>query len=142
MQDIHKQCIGSDDVQVLLRNKNKTIVINTLPIHEQNILIKDTIPIATEESLINHLIYTKNKLYHVIIIYGKNHTDASVYVKYKQFIKLGFHSSILYIYTGGLYEWLLLHKYENNTIYLLNNIYVEDCIELYKPISILSHKSI
>lgn len=142
MQDTYRQYIGSDDVQSLLRNTNKTLLINTLHSSEQNILIKETIPIHMEESVINTIIYNRKKNYYHIIIYGRNHTDVSVYSKYKQLIKLGFNSSTIYIYTGGLYEWLLLHVYEDTTIYLLTNVYDKDCLQIYKPISILPHKLI
>ena len=42
----------------------------------------------------------------LIIIYGKNNNDETVIKKYNQLIKLGFIN--VYIYLGGLFEWLLL----------------------------------
>jgi len=41
-----------------------------------------------------------------IIIYGKNANDNKSLEKYKQLISLGFVN--VYIYCGGLFEWLLL----------------------------------
>ena len=41
-----------------------------------------------------------------IIIYGKNSNDDALYRKYQQLLLLGF--SNVYLYLGGLFEWLLL----------------------------------
>jgi hypothetical protein len=41
-----------------------------------------------------------------IIIYGKNANDESIFKKYEQLITLGF--STVFVYTGGIFEWLLL----------------------------------
>ena len=41
-----------------------------------------------------------------IIIYGLNSSDINVHKKYSQLIGLGF--TDVYIYNGGLFEWLLL----------------------------------
>jgi hypothetical protein len=41
-----------------------------------------------------------------IIIYGRNCNDEKIYTKYNQLISLGFYN--VYIYTGGLFEWLML----------------------------------
>ena len=49
-----------------------------------------------------------NNKSHNIIIYGKNCNDDSVYKKYNQFIDLGFTN--VYLYLGGLFEWLLLQE--------------------------------
>jgi hypothetical protein len=41
-----------------------------------------------------------------IIIYGKNCNDETVEKKYKQIMSFGFQD--VYVYTGGLFEWILL----------------------------------
>ena len=41
-----------------------------------------------------------------IIIYGKNSNDETIYKKHKQLQELGFVN--IYVYPGGLFEWLLL----------------------------------
>lgn len=41
-----------------------------------------------------------------IIVYGKNTTDDSAEKKYKQLSGLGFGE--IYIYSGGMFEWMLL----------------------------------
>ena len=41
-----------------------------------------------------------------IIIYGRNSNDDSIYKKYEQLLRLGF--SNVFLYMGGLFEWLML----------------------------------
>ena len=46
------------------------------------------------------------------MIYGENSCDNKLVKKYNQLIKLGFIN--VYIYTGGLFEWLLLQDIYGN----------------------------
>jgi len=41
-----------------------------------------------------------------IIVYGRNCNDDKAYTKYSQLSSLGFYN--VYLYAGGLFEWLLL----------------------------------
>ena len=95
--------VGFEDIQYVIKHKKRNyILINTLTITEQNCLIPGTIAIKDEEAIINkHL----NKNIH-IIIYGKNANDESIFKKYEQLLTLG--CSSVFVYTGGLFEWLLL----------------------------------
>ena len=95
--------VGFEDIQFVIKHKKRNyVLINTLTITEQNCLIPDTISIKDEEAIINkHL----NKNIH-IIIYGKNANDESIFKKYEQLLTLG--CSSVFVYTGGLFEWLLL----------------------------------
>ena len=94
--------INFEDIQVSIKNNNKYI-INTLPITEQNCLISKTINYKLEEKFINDNL--KN-LSCGFIIYGKNCNDENIYKKYTQLINFGFTN--VFIYTGGLFEWLCL----------------------------------
>jgi hypothetical protein len=85
-------------------NNNKYAIINTLDPVYQTCLIPNTIPIAEEEEIINDIITNSKKT--KIIIYGLNSNDEKVYSKYEQLIKLGVKH--VYIYNGGMFEWLLL----------------------------------
>ena len=96
--------INYEDLQECISNKERFIVINTLSANEQDCLIKNTVPIQKEESIINDTLRGYREI--GIIIYGKNCNDESIYKKYKQLQELGFIN--IYIYTGGLFEWLLL----------------------------------
>lgn len=99
------QKINFEDVQYVIKNKEVYILINTLNENEQKCLILNTIGIYKETELINSLIANGNKQVK-IIIYGKNCNDKKIYDKYNQLYSLGFYN--LYIYTGGLFEWLML----------------------------------
>ena len=97
--------INFEDVQFLINNTEKYILINTLPEKEQDCLLPKTITPQKEIDVINNLIRNGEKNIK-IIIYGKNCNDDKIHKKYNQLQNLGFYNS--YIYTGGLFEWLLL----------------------------------
>ena len=99
--------VNFEDIQIICRNqKPSTIMINTLLLNQQNCLIKTTISATQEEHIINQFIQQK-QLSIYIIIYGKNNNeDESIIKKYKQLKNLGFTN--IFIYKGGLFEWLLL----------------------------------
>ena len=99
------QKINFEDVQFILKNSESHLLINTLPETEQSCLLPLTVQASQEEIIINK--YLKNGLKNVrIIIYGRNCNDEKIYIKYSQFTSLGFYN--VYIYTGGLFEWLML----------------------------------
>lgn len=86
-------------------SQNDAVVISTLPTHKQECLIYKTVPYYDEENIINQLV-KNNNMSKIIIVYGENANDISIYNKYKQLISLGFCN--VYLYCGGLFEWLLL----------------------------------
>ena len=91
---------------------NEFILINTIMPDKQKCLIYGTVSINNEENLINDMlnnIHIPNK---PVIIYGCNSYDESVYTKYIQLQKLGL--TDVAIYTGGLFEWLLLQDVYGN----------------------------
>jgi hypothetical protein len=97
--------INYEDIQYIIKNPQGHVLINTLSHNEQNCLIINTININNEENMINN--FMKRGLKDIkIIIYGKNSNDENLYNKYNQLNSLGFHN--VYIYTGGLFEWLML----------------------------------
>ena len=97
--------INYEDVQFIIKNPEGHLLINTLSPSEQNCLIKNTMNINNEENIINSCIKRGAKDIK-IIIYGKNSNDEKLYSKYNQLTSLGFHN--VYIYPGGLFEWLML----------------------------------
>jgi hypothetical protein len=97
--------INFEDVQFLLNNAEKFILINTLEEKEQECLLPNTITPEKEILIINNLLRNGSKGIK-IVIYGKNCNDDKIYKKHNQLQNLGFYNS--YIYTGGLFEWLLL----------------------------------
>jgi rhodanese-related sulfurtransferase len=97
--------IGFEDMKYALENPARFILINTLSNDDQDILIKTTIASDTEETVLNELLndFQKDE---PIIVYGRNACDNSVEKKYKQLINLGFDK--VYMYVGGMFEWVLL----------------------------------
>jgi len=97
--------IGFEDVKYAI--KTNKIIISTLKITEQDCLIYGTVPCEREEQIMNRLIENNdNDKEKVIIIYGKHSSDETPQKKYNQLTKYGFQQ--IYIYNGGLFEWLLL----------------------------------
>ena len=98
------QKINFQDIQTVIKTPELYLLINTLNENEQKCLITNTISIYQEEQIINKHLRTNKHIR--IIIYGKNSNDENVYKKYEQLLSLGFYN--VYVYTGGLFEWLLL----------------------------------
>lgn len=104
--------INYEDVQYACNysnnNEKKYIIINTMDKNWQSCLIKNTVSIQNEEETINEILNNKrasgNNI--TVIVYGMNSNDESIYSKYEQLVKLGIKN--VFIYTGGMFEWLLL----------------------------------
>jgi hypothetical protein len=97
--------INFEDVQHAIETPySPYYIISTLPAN-QICLIRNTIPQDSEEVLINDLLQ-KKQLTSNIIIYGLNDCDETVINKYKQLQKYGFRN--IYVYLGGMFEWMLL----------------------------------
>ena len=96
--------INFEDMQTVIKNAEIYLIINTLPPTDQSCLIVNTTLADDEESLINKFLKENKNVR--IIIYGKNCNDDTVQKKYQQLISLGFYN--IYVYNGGLFEWLLL----------------------------------
>tara|TARA_Y100000389_G_C17418074_1_gene494968 strand:- start:966 stop:1373 length:408 start_codon:yes stop_codon:yes gene_type:complete len=93
--------INYEDIQNAITNNY--IIINTLENNNQDCLIKNTLNINEEIVFFNNKSIDKNSR---IYIYGMNSIDDTVFKKYKQLTQLGYNN--IYIYIGGLFEWLLL----------------------------------
>ena len=96
--------IENEDYKLVIKkNVPNTLLINTLSLYEQECLIPNTIKATMEEKMINDNI--KNSDIN-IILYGKNSSDQHIEKKYLKLIELGFNN--IFIYPGGLFEWLIL----------------------------------
>jgi len=125
--------ITLEDVQWILNRPDKYIIINTLPIEYQECLIPGTIPVEKEEAIINEMLNRIDIPDKPIVIYGKNTHDESPKKKYQQLKSLGIQE--IYIYSSGMFEWLLLNDiYGSNEFPMLCPKKTVD-IWKYRPVS-------
>ena len=96
--------INYEDMQTVIKNPEVYLIINTLSPSDQKCLIVNT-TVAEEEELIINKYMKENKSIR-IIVYGKNCNDETIQKKYQQLLTLGFYN--IFVYTGGMFEWLLL----------------------------------
>ena len=94
--------IGFETMQACI--SHNTLIINTLESNKQDCLIVGTISYQEEEESVNSLLGGDKK--ENIVLYGMNCLDESVIKKAEQLLELGF--SNIFIYVGGLFEWVLL----------------------------------
>jgi hypothetical protein len=127
--------VSYEDIQmVVYRNQHaaySSLIINTLPEKMQHCLIKTTVDFRHEEQIINECLSANPNI--MIIVYGKNSNDITILHKYEQLTKLGFVN--VYIYTGGLFEWLLLHEIYGKELFKITK-YDRDHLK-YRPKSVL-----
>lgn len=97
------QKINFEDMQYAITDHD-TIIINTMKSELQDCLIYRTVSIHNEVELLNQLLNTNTGTR--IVIYGINASDETIVTKYNQLTSLGFYN--VYVYPGGLLEWLLL----------------------------------
>ena len=99
--------VNFEDIQNVLQKKvSSVLLINTLETspEEQSCILPGTLHYSREEEVINTCLNSAKEI--KIIIYGKNSNDTTIYEKYTQLVDLGF--SNVYIYPGGMFEWMLL----------------------------------
>jgi hypothetical protein len=108
-------------------DKSSFVIINTLPINQQHCLITNTIPLESEELVMNKLLSLNKDIN--IIVYGKNSNDETTEKKCAQLFNIGFKN--VYCFTGGLYEWMLLQDIYGDE----NFPTTSKCIDIlvYKP---------
>jgi hypothetical protein len=124
--------INFEDMQIVIKNPELYIVINTLSQNEQECLIVNTIDIDQEEALMNKFMKQNKNVR--IIIYGKNCNDDTVQKKYNQLLSIGFYN--VFIYSGGLFEWLLLQDIYSKELFPTTKKELD--LLKYKPQQILN----
>jgi len=126
---IHR--INFEDIQ--FAQKNGSLIINTLPSMEQDMLITGTISWEKEIKAVEAAIQKKDPVF----VYGRHSNDETIYLKYEQIRKLG---GKVYLYTGGLFEWLLLQDiYGSNEFPTTTYKKTIDLLK-YKPPTLLNTK--
>jgi len=111
--------VGFEDVLYAIKNPASYYLINTLPSTDQDCLIYTTLTYEKEESRINEILNSYQTNTKKIIVYGKNGCDDTIYQKYIQLRKLGIEN--VYIYVGGLFEWVLLRDVYGTTMFRTTN---------------------
>jgi hypothetical protein len=107
LKNINPRYIDFFIIKKFINNINSVeyILINTLPIDQQDCLILKTLTAEKEiiqiQSFQENFILNRN-----IVIYGKNSIDNTVDIKFQQLVNLGFTN--VFIYRGGMFEWCLL----------------------------------
>jgi hypothetical protein len=96
--------LNFEDIQYVCKHPGSYLFINTLPLGEQDCIILGSINGSQEEKVVNEYIKTNKRI--PIVLYGKNTNDETLFTKYQQLTRLGF--SNVFIYLGGLFEWLML----------------------------------
>jgi hypothetical protein len=102
--------IGFEDI---LHNRDKLVLINTLPSDKQGCLIKGTLNAREEEEFVNDMLTKYTDTTKQIVLYGLNACDESPYKKQRQLLSLGI--SEVWVYAGGLFEWSLLQDIYGET---------------------------
>ena len=125
--------INYEDVINLLNTNspNNVILLNTLNDNNQHCLIINTLQYTDEETILNKSLNDNKSI--LVIIYGMNYSDETIYIKYNQLLKLGFTN--VYIYPGGMFEWLLLQDIYGIDEFQTTNKFLD--ILYYKPNAIL-----
>jgi hypothetical protein len=124
--------INYEDMQTVIKNPEVYLIINTLPPSDQKCLIVNTTLAEEEEPLINK--YLKENRNIRIIVYGKNCNDESVQKKYQQLLSLGFYN--IFVYTGGMFEWLLMQDIYGKELFPTTKKEVD--LLKYKPNQLLN----
>lgn len=128
--------INYEDVINLLNinSPNNVILLNTLNDNNQHCLIINTLHYTDEETILNKSLNDNKSI--LVIIYGMNYSDETIYIKYNQLLKLGFTN--VYIYPGGMFEWLLLQDIYGDEMFKTTSKELD--ILIYKPLNAFTKK--
>ena len=124
--------INYEDMQTVIKNPEVYLIINTMSPSDQKCLIINTTLAEEEEPLINK--YLKENRNIRIIVYGKNCNDESAQKKYQQLLSLGFYN--IFVYTGGMFEWLLMQDIYGKELFPTTKKEVD--LLKYKPNQLLN----
>lgn len=107
--------LNFQDMQYIINHSDSYLLINTLPIDEQQCILPKTIRPEAEVDYINELLLKRKKTSLSIVVYGKNCNDSTVVQKQQQLLSLGFEK--VFVYFGGMFEWLLLQDIYSESLF-------------------------
>jgi rhodanese-related sulfurtransferase len=97
--------VNFEDVQKFVSERDH-VILNVMDDADQDTLISKTLSAVAEVDALNTLM-DDGEFDRKILVYGRNGGDVEkVLKKQKQLVALGF--TEVYIYLGGLFEWVLL----------------------------------
>jgi len=99
--------IGFEEMHRAIRAPLQYYIIHTMPASEQDCLVLGTVRAEEEEKKIEGILEKMGSNIKVVV-YGRNNVDETVEKKYHQLIGLGMKE--VYVYVGGLFEWVLLQE--------------------------------
>tara|TARA_Y100000022_G_C13004055_1_gene263669 strand:- start:156 stop:572 length:417 start_codon:yes stop_codon:yes gene_type:complete len=126
--------VGFEDIKKIIQ-RDTHLLINTLQSQEQDILIKGTVNMNDEETVINEILGNYRIPDKPIVLYGRNCCDTTVETKFEQIQNLGMKD--IYVYYGGLFEWLLLNELYGDDDFPLSKTTDTIDIHKYRPLPIL-----
>jgi hypothetical protein len=102
--------IGFEEMHRAIRSPRDYCVIHTMPVGEQDCLVLGTVKAEEEVSRIDGILEKTGSSSSAtkIVVYGRNNVDETVEKKYRQLIGLGL--TEVYVYVGGMFEWVLLQE--------------------------------
>ncbi len=116
------------DIQNAVRS-GKTVV-HIMDVSDETILIKGTLTAYQEVEKIN-LWISNGAFDNEIYIYGYSNADFNKLLqRHKQLLGLGFHK--VYIYFGGMFEWLLLRDVYGATEFPLDGLIKGAMVDILK----------
>ena len=124
----HVKKINFEDMQNAINSEN-IIIINTLPADTQACLIKNTVDINNEIEILNNSLSSNKDI--TVVIYGMNASDETIVNKYNQLLRLGL--SNVYVYPGGLFEWLLLQDIYGDDVFQTSKKELDICLLYTSP---------
>jgi len=99
--------VGFEDVlQIISSSQGNAVIIHTLDEGDQSVLIKGTLTAKEEEQWMDKYLAGELTNEYTFLIYGRHSCDDGPRRKRNQLMSMGI--SDVYIYSGGLFEWLLL----------------------------------
>jgi hypothetical protein len=121
--------IGFEDVLHALNRKDDYVLVNTLPLTNQSVLIKGTLAASEEEAFFDEYLNKYVEKTKTVVLYGMNSCDTTVHEKRTQLLSLGI--SDIMVYSGGLFEWLLLQDIYGQTEFPTNSKAAD--LLIYRP---------
>ncbi len=110
--------LNFDDMKIAV--ERGYIICHIMDEIDGTILIKNTLSVKDEIKKINDLI-KQSKFDETIVLYGRNYTDLELIVqRFQHLISFGF--TRVFIYVGGLYEWILMQNLYGDKLFPTNVI--------------------